>query len=155
MRFRVLLVSAALVAGCNGGDGAEPKPKPKPRTSDAAVIRGWSDAINAGRYERAARFFARGAIVDQGAPVRLRTRAAAVAFNRSLPCRATVTEVRAKGKTTIATFRLRAGPSKRRQGCEADVRVSFTIRKGKFTVFRQLPGDARPGGSLTRIDNGA
>ena len=41
--------------------------------------------------------------------MRLRDRAAAIAFNRSLPCRADLTDVDDEGATTLAAFRLREG----------------------------------------------
>src|ERR1700742_330435 len=96
------LCVAALVAavGCDSGESNleeapppqqradDPLPRrdapapPTPRFSRAEqLIQGWLAALEVGDYRRAAAYFARGAIVDQGEPVRLRSRAAAIYFN--------------------------------------------------------------------------
>jgi len=138
------LALAALAAGCDSGGDPEPAPREQP--ADAKVIRGWAAAVNDGSYDAAASFFARGAIVEQSQAVRLATREQAVAFNRSLPCRSTVTGVREEGRTTVASFKLRVGPAGTRANCDSTVRVRFTIERGKFTVFRQLPEKPQPQG---------
>lgn len=147
-----LLVAIALgVAGCSGDDedrlpgvqdkqapgspggGAEPRPG-EPR--EAAAIRSWSIALNEEDYEKAASYFAAGAIVEQGEEARLADRGAAIAFNRSLPCKADVTDVDDEGETVIAAFRLRGGPE---GGCDGGTaRVRFLFRGGKFAEWRQL-----------------
>lgn len=153
------LVAALALGGCSlggddedGGDGADraaggaatatgpemPKGQVKPgEPPEAAAIRSWSDALNHGRYGRAASFFARDAIVDQGQPIRLPDRSAAVAFNRSLPCRATVTGVKDEGRTILAAFELRPGTGPRR-ACDSTARVRFRFSGQKFTEWRQL-----------------
>jgi hypothetical protein len=150
-----LLVAALLGAGC--GD-APPEPRlgepgeapgeadagPKPgQSSEEQVVRGWSQAVNRGEYERAADFFAPGAVVEQVAEVRLRGHADAVAFNSGLPCRADVTNVRPDGRSTLAAFRLRTG----RGGDCAEggrARVRFVIRDGRILEWRQLPPAPTP-----------
>jgi hypothetical protein len=122
----VLLCCA--LAGC-GESGAD--------DDDTGRVRGWIFAMNAGRYEDAAAYFARNALVDQGPRFRLRSRADAETFVRGLPCRADLTAVRDEGKTVLGTFRLRAGPG---GPCKGVVKVRFTMRDGRFTEFRQLPG---------------
>jgi hypothetical protein len=119
-----------LLAGCGDDDGGTP--------SDERLIRGWVTAVSGSDYERAAAYFARGAVVEQVEEIRLPDRDAAEAFNRSLPCRANLTDVKDEGPTTLATFRLRAGPG---GPCQGEVQVRFTIRDGKFTEWRQLPQD--------------
>lgn len=117
------------------------------RSPDERVIRGWSRAVNLGEYERAASFFERGAIVEQIAEVRLATRADAIDFNRSLPCRADVTDVQDERRATLAAFRLREG----RTGECADggrARVRFVIRDGKIREWRQLPTPPSPPGEV-------
>ena len=140
---RACALSLLALAGCAGESDERPAPK---RTPNEGVIRGWNAALNASRYDEAADFFARGAVVDQGTPISLPNHRAAVAFNRSLPCRSTVTEVREEGRTTVAAFKLRVGPGGTRRGCDETVRVRFTIRKGKFAVFEQLPEPDAPRG---------
>lgn len=147
------LLALALVAvaltGCDGSGGDDEKPKRSQqesaaeKPSDARIIRAWSRALNSRNYDLAAAFFAPKAIVDQGTPFRLPNRAAAVAFNRSLPCKGTITEVEDEGATSLASFRLSKGPG---GPCRGRARVRFTIRDGKFREFRQLPGAPIPQG---------
>ena len=114
----------------------EPAP-PKPKTSsEEKLIQAWIAALQVSDYKRAASFFARGAIVDQGFPDRLESRAEAIEFNRTLPCRAELTEAEDEGATTLATFQLYDGPG---GPCTGSVRVRFSILHRKFEVFRQLP----------------
>jgi len=132
---RLLLAGALLLAGCGG---EEPNlSDPQRGSADERAIRGWSAAINRGEYDEAAGFFARGAIVEQVREFRLRDRKAAEAFNRSLPCRADVTDVEREGGSVVAAFRLKpgTGPS---QSCGGDARVRFRFRDGKFSEWRQL-----------------
>ena len=113
--------------------GTEPRPG---EPGEAAAIRGWSAALNREEYEKAASYFAEGAIVEQVDEVRLPDRDAAIAFNRSLPCKADVTDVDDEGDTIVAAFRLRGGPE---GGCEGgSARVRFLFREGKFAEWRQL-----------------
>lgn len=150
------LAGAVAFAGCLGGDPddetdraprSEVAPRKAPRSdatpkktrdepTEGRAIRAWSKALNAGRYGRAADFFARGAIVEQVAEVRLPNRTAAIAFNRGLPCRAQVTEVERDGKEIVAGFDLSKGrgPS---SVCQGDARVRFRFKGGKFSEWRQ------------------
>jgi hypothetical protein len=145
------LAAAVVVGGCSLG-GDEPRERSgtaAPKTDRAASreaksIREWSAALNAGKYEEAASYFAPNALVEQAAKVRLRDRAAAIAFNKSLPCRADVTDVDDEGRTVIAAFRLRDGPGGRCQGGRA--RVRFRFKGGKFSEWRQLAEPATPPG---------
>ena len=132
--MRALAVTLAVLlvaAGCGGSDSP-----PVPRQDDREVIRGWLAALNAGDYVAAASYFAKGAVVEQRDEFRLRNREEAEAFNRSLPCNAELTDVDDKGRTTLAAFRLRAGPG---GPCHGTVKVRFTIEGGKVREWRQLP----------------
>lgn len=137
---RALLLALAALAGCGGG-GSDGSP------SDEEVIRGWNSAVNDGDYEAAADRFAEGAIIEQIREVRLRTRAQAIAFNRSLPCRADVTDIDAEEDGgSLATFDLRTG----RTGECSDggtARVRFVIEDGLIREWRQLPEAPLPSGS--------
>jgi hypothetical protein len=124
-----------------GCDSSSPEPASHERADrlhsyDGRVIRGWLLSLERMDYEQAAYYFAPGALIDQGRPYRLRTREEAIGFNASLPCRADLIRLKGGGAHVLATFRLRAGPG---GPCSGKVRVRYTIRKGKFTEWRQLP----------------
>jgi hypothetical protein len=150
-RVAVLLGALVLLAGCSEGESdPEPEPLPPPVQRGAEyekrVIRGWLLALNRDDYDGAADFFAVGAIIDQGDPFRLPSRAAARLFNAGLPCRADLTEVEDEpGPKSLASFRLRTGPG---GPCSGIVKVRFTIREGKFTEWRQLPEEPEPPGPV-------
>jgi hypothetical protein len=133
------LIALAL-GGCGGGShkSAPPSPPPPP---DREVIRGWLAALNAGDYVAAGSYFARNALVQQSETFRLKTQADAEEFNRELPCRADLGPVKDEGRTSIAVFNLRSGPG---GPCRGSTRVRFTISKGHFREWRQLP-DRVPG----------
>jgi hypothetical protein len=124
--------------GCDSASSkAKPDPKPDPlHTYEGRVIRGWLLALERQDYEQAAYYFAPGAIIDQGHPFRLKTAGDARNFNASLPCRAELIALKDEGRRVLATFRLHEGPG---GGCSGLVKVRYTIRKGKFTEWRQLP----------------
>ena len=151
-RAAALLLTAAAFAGCGGGEErAEPGPRLDTRVppADERVIRAWSAALNAGEFERAAGYFAIGAVIDQGRRFRLSSFAAAVGWNASLPCRGRVRELLRVRDATIARFRLSEGHrGDCREGGEATVR--FVIRDGRIRVFEQFAepaGDDPPGSS--------
>jgi SnoaL-like protein len=132
------LLAACVLPAC-GGEGG-------PRPSDAQVIRAWSRALNQGNYDRAASYFAPGAIVEQAEVFRLPGRRAAIAFNQSLPCRADITDIRDEGSTTLASFRLREGPGGPGASCDGSARVRFRLQEGRFREWRQLPEAPPPRG---------
>lgn len=146
-----LAVSAALIAGCGGGSGSGDPKAPPPKPSDAvasgeAVIRGWTEAIYRGDFERAARYFAKDAIVQQSETIYLRTHRDAVAFGLSLPCRAKVTSIKPEPRgVLLASFKLFPGLAGTcPQGGSA--RVRFYIRHGLIETWRQLPEAPQPKG---------
>ena len=130
-----LAASIALLAAVFAGCGGSPD-RPIPQQTDKEVIRGWIAALNAGDYVAAASYFSKGAIVEQGREFKLKTRDEAEEFNQGLPCRADLTDTKEEGKTTLAAFRLRAGPG---GPCHGRARVRFTIAHGKVEEWRQLP----------------
>lgn len=149
----LLVVALAILSGCDlsssdGRNRTSPRVADRPRppepgsdSYEGRVIRGWLLALDRADYEGAAYYFAPGAVIDQGRPYRLRNRSAARTFNASLPCRADLVEVVDEGKTVLASFRLRRGPGGE---CSGVVKVRFTIRRGKFTEWRQLPQEPAP-----------
>ncbi|MGH2845074.1 MAG: nuclear transport factor 2 family protein [Thermoleophilaceae bacterium] len=142
----VLVAALVALAGCDSGS-QEPADAERAgiRSYEGRVIRGWLLALERGDYGEAAYYFAPGAIIDQGRPFRLRDESAARSFNASLPCRATLVELRHERRTVLASFRLRRGPG---GPCEGIVKVRYTIREGKFTEWRQLPQPQAPSGEV-------
>jgi hypothetical protein len=125
----------------------------KPTQRDAERLRpliaGWATALRKGNVERAARYFALPAIVEQSDTIQLATRDDARAFNEGLPCGARLLEVQHDGRFIVGTFRLTDKP---RQTCltpGALVRVAFVIQARHFTEWRQVPDTpgAAPGPS--------
>ena len=142
-------VACLALGGCGGCGGSAHKtttgasPAPDNALADEATVRLWTRALYDGHYDRAARFFAPRAIVQQGDTRVLRNHAEAVAFVRSLTCRASVLSIRhEKGGALLVTFNL--GPGSR-GGCTGGgtVRVRFFIRRGLIETWHQLPEPAQ------------
>ena len=149
MRWAALAL-AVMAAGCGGSSGSKPSPQPhRAALPGESVVRGWTEALYKGQYERAANYFARGAIVQQSQTVVLTTHIKALAFNLSLPCRAKVTGVRQEPRgVLLASFKLFPG----RGGLCArggTARVRFFVRHGKIESWRQLPQAPAPPGQST------
>lgn len=139
-----LLLMTLLGVGCNSEE--EPTPVSSPASAEERVVREWITALNRGDYEAAARYFAKGAIVDQGRPIKLPNAAAARFFNASLPCRAQLVGVEDEpGPRALASFTLSEGPG---GPCEGRARVRVTIKGGLFTEWRQLPQGPEPSGPV-------
>jgi hypothetical protein len=147
MRAAVAIVClAATLAACDSGSH-DKRSAPSPKVTAASherTVRGWSHALNAERYKKAASFFIIGVIIDQGQEIQLITRGQILDFNQGLPCKADVTRVVEEKDDTLAYFRLKRGPG---GPCHGVVRVRFTIHGGKFSQFRQLPGQSEPPGN--------
>ena len=140
MRPVVVAVVLLALSGCNSSSD-DPVENPDPlHTYNGRVIRGWLLSLERQDYEQAAYYFAANALIDQGRPYRLRTKSDAFAFNAGLPCRADLIRLKGGGQAhhVLATFRLRAGPG---GPCSGLTRVRYTIQKGKFTEWRQLPDE--------------
>jgi hypothetical protein len=144
MRPLVVGVVLLALAGCNSSS-VEKKPDAL-HTYNGRVIRGWLLSLEREDYTQAASYFAPNALIDQGRPYRLRTQSDAFTFNASLPCRAELVGMEGGGHAhhVLATFKLRKGPG---GPCSGLVKVRYTIEKGKFTEWRQLPES--PGGPVT------
>jgi hypothetical protein len=132
-----------------GGGKEKPVPK-KPTRGEVRVIRGWADALRAGRVNEAAGFFAVPALVLDGTNPRrsLPDKAAVREFNRGLPCGAELVEaVRGQGKFVIATFRLtkRTGPGAR-PGCSvgALAATAFLIEDRHIVQWLREPDPIQP-----------
>jgi hypothetical protein len=113
------------------------------------VIEEWVDTLRAGDVKGAAAYFALPSVVENATPpVTLRTRADAVAFNRSLPCGAKLLRARPAGRFIDATFRLTERPGGDcGSGTGLLARTAFVIEGGKIKQWRRLPNP--PGGRRT------
>jgi hypothetical protein len=123
--------AALAIAGCGS-------------TGDVSVIRNWSQALRAGKLDKAASYFAVPAIVQNGTPpVRITSRTQVREFNRLLPCGARLLRTTRHGVYIYATFRLTdrvggdCGP-----GAGEIAATAFVIRDGKIAEWRRLPDPA-------------
>jgi hypothetical protein len=160
--FLAAATLAAGAAGCGGGDGTTvsvpdtgartaPPATTIPRevaSADEQAIREWADTLRRGDVDGAAAAFAPGSLVANGGqPLRLDDRAAARAFNSSLPCGAVVTEVEPSAHGfVIATFRLteRPGPGECGDGAGSTARVALRIDDGLIRDWIRLRDTPAP-----------
>jgi len=133
-------------------ESAEPEPEAtgtRADPGDVRVVRAWADALRHGDVAVAARYFALPSLVANGTPpIRLKTRAEARFFNRTLPCGAKLiaTEPAPKG-FFIATFRLteRPGEGECGSGTGATARTAFRVRDEHITDWLRVQDiDAAP-----------
>jgi hypothetical protein len=156
----LLTISALALAteACGGGGEAATDSSAgsvlPPGHAKVGVIDEWTRTLTAGDVEGAAELFALPSVVENGTPpLRLETRAEAIAFNRSLPCGAELVEAHALGRYVAATFRLteRPGPGECGSGAGGTARTAFLIRAGKIAQWRRLPDlpdDGKPSGPV-------
>jgi limonene-1,2-epoxide hydrolase len=128
------VVAAVLLAGCGGSD-----PSPE------SVVRAWSQAVNSGDDDGAARLFATGARVVQGDNTRtLDSFAEARAWNASLPCSGRIVTLQETGETVRATFVLGNRQSVRCDGPGERAKALFRVRGGKIVLWHQLDPARQP-----------
>ncbi len=144
-----LLVVGVCACGSGGDDEERRRAGPPPVTrEEVAVIRGWSDALRAGRVREASRYFDIPALVSNPAPVfRLVDRDAVRQFNRGLPCGAVLVGTeRGTNTLVIATFRLteRPGRGSCGTGTGAFARTAFLIRRGLIVQWLRMADPGAP-----------
>jgi hypothetical protein len=128
---------------------AKPPPK-KVTAAEVKVIRGWANALRAGRVNQAADYFAVPSRVYDGTnPLRpLPSLNAVRQFNRGLPCGAQLVDtMRGRGWFVIATFRLteRRGPGA--QPCDGAGNLALTaflIEKRHIVQWLRQPDPISP-----------
>ncbi len=157
----LLLLGGFALGGC-GGNGSGPGfvrtaparggKAPGARgadSSDARVIRGWSDSLRGGDVGRATRYFGLPTVVQNGGlPLRLSTAGQVRAFNVLLPCGARLVRTQAAGRYTLAEFVLteRTGAGGGRcDGAGAKGATAFRIAHGKILEWRRISGLPAPG----------
>lgn len=115
-----------------------------------AVVRAWSDAVNTGEDERAARLFARGAIAIRGnREADLHSLEDAIAWNKALSCGGLARKVATHGDIVTATFELadRAGSVCSAHGGSAT--YEFEVRRNRIVFLRLLSLTPAPPGTAT------
>ncbi|MFL6031708.1 MAG: nuclear transport factor 2 family protein [Rubrobacteraceae bacterium] len=133
LRLGLGLICAAALAGCGS---SAPSPE--------SVVRAWSQELNTGDNDAAAKLFAPGAeVVQAGTTIRLETHAQAVAWNAALPCSGQIVSIRTKGDTTRATFLLGNRKTSKCDGPGQRATAIFRVKKGKIVLWHQT-GDSRP-----------
>jgi hypothetical protein len=114
------------------------------------VIRAWADTLRHGQIAAAARFFALPSIIANGtAPIELRTRADARAFNESLPCGAILTATTpGPHGLIIATFQLtqRPGSGQCGTGVGHTAQTAFRIKRGRIREWLRVAVTPQSGG---------
>jgi hypothetical protein len=152
VRCAASLFAVLAVAGCGGGHVAAATRR---APTAAAIIRGWADALRAGRVQRAGSYFALPVIVSNGTPpVSVETRAQLRAFHQALPCGARLLSTVPHHGYVIAEFRLvdrsGAGAISPCPGKGRTAATAFRIAKGKIREWRRVPafpgeGEPTPG----------
>ena len=130
-------------------EGSEKPRRGRPTREEISVIRGWADALRAGKVNRASRFFAVPTIVLDGTnPQRTLADMRAVRdFNRGLPCGARlVRAVRGRGSFVVATFRLteRPGSGSCAGGVGRLADTAFVIERRHIVQWRRQPDPVQP-----------
>src|SRR5947207_3407940 len=139
--MRPQLTLALLFAAVLGGCGSTP-PSPE------SVVRAWSQELNTGDNEDAAKLFAPGAeIVQAGTTLRLDTQAQALAWNTALPCSGRIVSITTNGDVTRATFVLGDRKDRKCDGPGQRATAIVKVRKGKIVLWHQTSASpATPAG---------
>ena len=139
--MRLLLASSVLLLALLAGCGSTPP-------SAESVVRAWSQELNSGNNQGAAKLFAPGAeIVQAGMTLRLETQADAIAWNTALPCSGRIVSIKTTGETTRATFVLGDRQQSKCDGPGQRATAIFRVRKGKIVLWHQTstaPGPVGP-----------
>ena len=125
-----------VLAGC----GSTP-PSPE------SVVRAWSQELNDGDNQGAAKLFAPGAkIVQAGTTIRLDTQAQAVAWNAALMRASAIVSIKTSGDITRATFILGDRQKSKCNGPGERSTAIVRVRKGKIVLWHQTSAAPAPVG---------
>jgi limonene-1,2-epoxide hydrolase len=129
-RIAAGLLFTLVLAGCGS---SEP--------SAESVLRAWSQELNSGDNEAAAKLFAKNArVVQPGSVFRLRTYEQALAWNAALPCSGKIVRVTSKGNIASATFVLGDRQASKCDGPGQRATALIRVRKGKIVLWHQTSG---------------
>jgi limonene-1,2-epoxide hydrolase len=128
----LLPLLAAFLAGC----GSTPP-------SAESVVRAWSQELNSGDNEAAAKLFAAGAeVVQAQTQLKLNTLQQAIEWNASLPCSGRIVSIKSDGDTATATFVLGDRQKQKCDGPGQRATALFRVKKGKIVLWHQTDGAA-------------
>jgi len=131
-RLALGLLLALMLTGCGSG-----------QPSAESVLRAWSQELNSGDNEAAAKLFARGArVVQPGYVLRLETYEQALAWNARLPCSGRIVAMKSDGNTARATFVLGDRQTSKCDGPGERASALIRVRKGKIILWHQTSGAA-------------
>lgn len=134
LRLALALLPVAVLTGCGS---SAPSPE--------SVVRAWSQELNSGDNEAAAKLFAHGArVVQAGTTIRLETEADAVAWNAALPCSGRLVSIETRGDTTRATFVLGDRQKSKCDGPGQRATAIVRVDKGKIVLWHQTETAAPP-----------
>jgi hypothetical protein len=106
----------------------------------AAIVRAWSNRLNAGDNDGIAKLFGLPALVAQGGLIyRLDTRDQVAMWHAGLPCSGRIVSITFAGRFATAVFRLGDRPSSK---CDAPGKLAaarFEIAGGKIVSWEQVP----------------
>lgn len=127
----------------------EPPTPDQPTAQEEGVIRGWADALRAGKVGKASAYFALPAVVLDGTnPLRtLSDRQAVRRFNRGLPCGAKLVGTqRGQGTSVIATLELteRPGAGRCGAGVGSFAATAFVIEDSHIVRWMRVPDPPQP-----------
>jgi len=161
MRRLAWLAVTVGIAGCGASDAdrfdlrtpgsadpvvREPSAPDKPSAREVGVIRGWADALRAGKVGKASEFFTIPSFVSSGTPIlTLSNRQAVRDFNAGLPCGAKlVRTARGQGPFVVGTFRLTKRPGGGRcVGLGELASTAFEIDRRHIKRWYRVPNPAR------------
>jgi hypothetical protein len=123
-------------------DTTEQQAPPSEPAAMERAVRAWSEALNAGENEVAARLFELPALVAQGPTViEFRTYEQLAAFHEELPCSGRIVSISFdEPDVALAVFELgdrRTGPCDAPAGTRAAAR--FVFREGRLQAWQQVP----------------
>jgi SnoaL-like domain len=122
-----ICLAAIALGGCGSGE-----------PSAESVLRAWSQELNSGDNEAAAKLFAHDAeVVQPGVVIRLRTYEQALAWNAALPCSGKIVSVTSRGNTASATFILGDRETSKCDGPGERATALIRVRKGKIVLWHQ------------------
>jgi SnoaL-like protein len=128
----LLLVTA--MAGCGSS-----------HPSAESVLRAWSQELNSGDNEAAAKLFAPGArVVQAGYAARLNTYEQALAWNAGLPCSGKIVSLTTDGDTARATFVLGDRQTSKCDGPGQRATALIRVEKGKIVLWHQTVETTAP-----------